>query len=326
MGWKEQPLDLTIDVVTPENIAFEYRLAGPFRRLPALLFDIFICRATQFAIAMFIGMTVSFASFGLAFFLILISIFIIDWFYGILFETFMNGQTLGKYIFGLRVLTVRGEPINGMQAALRNLLRSADLLFGFFGTVGIVAMSMNRRYQRLGDLVAGTIVVVEERRWLTGVAKLDDPRAIQLAAYLPPNFVVSRTMARALATYVERRRFFTPPRRREVARHLAEPLLERFGLPQDTSYDLLALCSVLPHVHRRPQPGRAPARRGPGRVRRRQPVRRVLRRPADGPDNILACPPPRPRRCRRSRWSARASEGEDSRPTSRDVPRPGLPL
>jgi hypothetical protein len=123
------------------------------------------------------------------------------------------------------------------------LLRSADVLFGFFATVGILAMTMNRRYQRLGDLVAGTIVVVEERRWLTGVAKLDDPRAIQLAAYLPPNFVVSRTLAKALATYVERRRFFTPPRRREVARHLAEPLLERFGLPTDTSYDLL-LCAL----------------------------------------------------------------------------------
>jgi uncharacterized RDD family membrane protein YckC len=243
MAWKDQPLDSTIDVVTPENIAFEYRLAGPFRRLPALMFDIFVCRAAQFAIAILLSMTITFASPGLAIFLILISVFIIDWFYGILFETFLNGQTLGKYVFGLRVLTVRGEPINGMQAALRNLLRSADLLFGVFATPGLVAMSMNRRYQRLGDLVAGTIVVVEERRWLTGVAKLDDPRAIQLAAYLPPNFVVSRTMARALATYVERRRFFTPPRRREVARHLAEPLLERFGLPTDTSYDLL-LCAL----------------------------------------------------------------------------------
>lgn len=243
MAGKEQPLDSTIEVVTPENIAFEYRLAGPFRRLPALLFDIFVCRITQFIIAIFLSLTVSFASPGLAIFLILISIFIIDWFYGILFETFLNGQTLGKWVFGLRVLSVRGEPINGMQAALRNLLRSADLLFGVFGTIGITAMAMNRRYQRLGDLVAGTIVVVEERRWLTGVAKLDDPRAIQLAAYLPPNFVVSRSMARALATYVERRRFFTPPRRREVARHLAEPLLERFGLPNDTSYDLL-LCAL----------------------------------------------------------------------------------
>src|SRR5256885_8212569 len=104
-------------------------------------------------------------------------------------------------------------------------------------------MSLNRKYQRLGDLVAGTIVVIEERQWLTGVAKLEDPRAIQLAAYLPPNFVVSRALAKVLATYVERRRFFTPPRRREVARHLAIPLLDRFGLPPDTSYDLL-LCAL----------------------------------------------------------------------------------
>ncbi|HEX5103436.1 MAG TPA: RDD family protein [Pirellulaceae bacterium] len=243
MAWKDQPLDSTIDVVTPENIAFEYRLAGPFRRLPALLFDIFVCRAAQMALFCGIGMSVGMVSQGLAVFLIFLSIFIIDWFYGILFETFLNGQTLGKWVFGLRVLTDRGEPINGMQATLRNLLRSADLLMGIFGTIGITAMAMNRRYQRLGDLVAGTIVVVEERRWLTGVAKLDDPRAIQLAAYLPPNFVVSRSLSKALSTYVERRRFFTPPRRREVARHLAEPLLERFGLPPDTSYDLL-LCSL----------------------------------------------------------------------------------
>src|SRR5437868_3627765 len=127
-----------------------------------------------------------------------------------------------------------------MQAVLRNFIRTADLLLG---VVGLSVMTMSRKYQRLGDLVAGTIVVVEERQWLTGVAKLDDPRAIQLAAYLPPNFVVTRSMAKALATYVERRRFFTPPRRREVARHLAQPLLERFGLPADTSYDLL-LCAL----------------------------------------------------------------------------------
>ena len=39
MGFRDKPLDATIHVVTPENIAFEYRLAGPFRRLPALLLD-----------------------------------------------------------------------------------------------------------------------------------------------------------------------------------------------------------------------------------------------------------------------------------------------
>jgi hypothetical protein len=152
----------------------------------------------------------------------------------------MNGQTPGKYMVGLRVLSDTGEPINGMQATLRNLLRAADL---FLPLAGLVVMSLNKKFQRLGDIVAGTIVVIEDRQWLTGVAQLEDPRAIQLAAYLPPNFVVTRSLARTLATYVERRRFFTPPRRREVARHLAIPLLNRFGLPPDTSYDLV-LCAL----------------------------------------------------------------------------------
>jgi len=66
---------------------------------------------------------------------------------------------------------------------------------------------------------------------------------VQLASYLPPDFEVTKSLSKALSTYVERRRFFSPPRRREVARHLAEPLLKRFGLPADTSYDLL-LCAL----------------------------------------------------------------------------------
>lgn len=240
MGWKDQPLDATIRVVTPENIAFEYRLAGPFRRLPALILDYFIRGTVLVFLSILLMLSIGLFSPGLAIFILLISWLIIEWFYGAIFETFMNGQTPGKYVMGLRVLSASGRPIDGMQATLRNILRTADL---FLGWVGLAVMMANRKYQRLGDLVADTIVVVEERQWLTGVAKLDDPRAIQLAAYLPPNFVVPRTMAKALATYVERRRFFTPPRRREVARHLAEPLLDRFELPADTSYDLL-LCAL----------------------------------------------------------------------------------
>ena len=240
MASRQQPLDSIIQVVTPENIAFEYRLAGPFRRLPALLLDYTIMVVAQIVLSIGFVMIFGWVSMGLAAGLEAISWFIISWFYAGMFETFCNGQTPGKMVCSLRVLTDRGQPIDGLQAVLRNILSAADLLLG---VVGLSVMTMNRRYQRLGDLVCGTIVVVEDRQWLTGVAKLDDPRAIQLAAYLPTNFVVSRPMAKALATYVERRRFFSLPRRREVAKHLAEPLLERFGLPGDTSYDLL-LCAL----------------------------------------------------------------------------------
>jgi hypothetical protein len=64
-----------------------------------------------------------------------------------------------------------------------------------------------------------------------------------LAAEIPARFTVSQTMARALATYVDRRQLFSAPRRREISRHLGEPLVQKFGLPSDTSYDLL-LCAL----------------------------------------------------------------------------------
>jgi uncharacterized RDD family membrane protein YckC len=237
---KQEKLDSTIRVVTPENIGFEYRLAGPFRRLPAFLIDFAIVTAINVAIFVVMSLTVTWVSWGLAVFAGLVMAFFVFWFFGGFCETMLNGQTPGKWLLGLRTLTYEGQPISALQAIFRNLMRAADLLMPL---LGLVVMMFNRRFQRLGDLVAGTIVVVEERHWLTGVAKLDDPRAIQLAAFLPPNFVVSRSLAKALATYVERRKFFSPPRRKEVAKHLAEPLLAKFGLPADTSYDLL-LCSL----------------------------------------------------------------------------------
>lgn len=242
MAQRRAQIDSIIRVVTPENIAFEYRLAGPFRRLPALIIDWVICAASFFVFTIIVALTIGLVSGGLAVAIFVVASFAIQWFYGGLFETFMNGQTPGKRLTGIRVLTTEGQPINGMQAIMRNLFRGADLFPGL-PCLGLIVMTLNSRSQRLGDLVSGTIVVVEQNSWLTGVARLEDPRAIQLAGYLPPNFVVSRPLARALATYVERRRFFSPLRRREVAKHLGEPLLVQFGLPTDTSYDLL-LCAL----------------------------------------------------------------------------------
>jgi len=252
-------IDSTVEVVTPENIAFHYQVAGPFRRLPAFLLDVLI-RASVFALCAiviaFMGSMIFLP--GMSFAIIAILWFLSDWFYGGICETLMNGQTFGKRTMGIRVLTVDGQPINGVQAVMRNILRSVDMMpllsievLGISAAaysvptfiLALVTMTMNRRFQRLGDIVAGTIVVVEERQWLTGVAKLEDRRAAQLANYIPRDFVVTRSMARSLAGYVDRRRFFSIARQREVARHIAEPLIERFGFPADTSYDLL-LCAL----------------------------------------------------------------------------------
>ena len=299
----DEQLDTTVDVVTPENIAFKYNVAGPFRRLCAFFADSAIIVGFLVVLAILFmliawGFSLLFtrllgaspeAERGIAVVsAVLQATFFVVWFcsywsFGALFETFWNGQTPGKWMMGIRVLSSDGQPINGLQAVLRNVLRAADSfpllspaifagtfigngLEGMMGDegpwgegagieslshytviptfmVGLTFMMLNRRFLRVGDLVCGTMVVLEERSWLVGVARVEDPRTPDLAALLPPGFQVSRGLARAVATYVERRRFFSVPRRREIARHLGEPLLAELGMPLDTSHDLL-LCAI----------------------------------------------------------------------------------
>jgi len=260
MSSQHSQIDSQVEVVTPENIAFHYTVAGPFRRLPAFVLDLLIRLALVtgiFVVVMCLGVFTP-ATAGMAFAGFMIMLFLLEWFYGGILETLMNGQTPGKWVMGIRVLTIDGQPINGIQAVMRNIFRSLDMSpllsvevlgipqaaypFPTF-TLALVTMALNRRYQRLGDIVAGTMVVIEERHWLTGVTKLEDPRVAQLAGYIPADFPVSRTLAQTLAAYVDRRLVFSAARRREVARHLAEPLLARFGFPADTSYDLF-LCAL----------------------------------------------------------------------------------
>jgi uncharacterized RDD family membrane protein YckC len=236
----EAPLDARIEVVTPENIAVHYRVAGPLRRVLALLIDLALLCCVYVAVSVLAGIAGVFSSPGFAMGAMLVAYFLLYWFAFGAQEAYFNGRTLGKYILGLRVITIDGQPINGLQAIMRSFLRLPSFMLPI---VDLITMTLNDKFQRLGDIVCGTVVVVEDRSWLFGVAKLEDPRAVQLAAYIPANFEITKSFAKALSTYVERRKFFTPPRRREVARHLAEPLLHRFDLPSDTSYDLL-LCAL----------------------------------------------------------------------------------
>jgi uncharacterized RDD family membrane protein YckC len=241
-------LDSRIEIATPENIAFHYVLAGPFRRLPALAIDIAL-RVGLIVLLFYAGSVFSLVGAGgVGISLLLVAWFALSWFYGGFFETVWNGQTPGKRLLGLRVLTLDGRPINAMQAVLRNVLRDVDAM-PLFGTgiplymVGLAVMAANNRYQRLGDWACGTIVVIEKRRELTGLADVRDPQANALAQSLPASYVPSRSLAQALALYVARRARFTPARRAAIAQTLGPALADRLGLPADVEADTL-LCAL----------------------------------------------------------------------------------
>ena len=119
------PIDGTISIVTPENITFRYSVAGPFQRATAFLLD-FLIRIGIIIVLLIATVMLESVVGEVSVGFFLLSNFILNWFYGAVFETYMNGQTPGKRIMGIRAVTVDGKPINAMQAVMRNLIRTAD--------------------------------------------------------------------------------------------------------------------------------------------------------------------------------------------------------
>lgn len=257
----QNSIDLTAVITTPENIQFEYRIAGPFRRLPAFFLDFVlrsICVSAIFILMVLVGATAA-LPIGMIFFVIFLVSFAFDWFFGLFFEAYWNGQTPGKWLTRIRVISVDGRPINAYQATVRNFLRLADFApmvsFEVFDPdappvyaiptflVSLLCMTISPRFQRLGDLAAGTMVVVNQRSWVPANIKLEDTRVASLSELIPPNFRMTSTLAKAIALYAERRSRLSVGRRTELASHLAKPLLKQFGLLHDTSPDLL-LCAL----------------------------------------------------------------------------------
>lgn len=241
MNHARDALDTTICIVTPENVEFSYRLAGPFRRLVAYVVDLLIMGILIVGALMIVSQFVPGHS-GLGVFFLLF--FFVTWGYGCLLETFWNGQTLGKKTVGIRVVSTEGLPIRGWQAVLRNIVRAADLWPYLWPAA--LSMLWTKRFQRLGDLAADTMVVVDEPERLRQIPRLKgiDP---ELAAAIPASFEARAETADALANYIGRRDLFPPARREEMARHLADPLVARFHLPASTDPDML-LCALYQRV------------------------------------------------------------------------------
>lgn len=231
----QPPLDTTVLVVTPENVTFDFQLAGPFPRVLALLLDIFLIAVFVIALLISLGtLGTGFEGLGL------IIIFFTWWGYGMVLETMNNGQTVGKSALGLRVVSGTGLSITPAQAILRNILRAADLIPPFFP--GVFAMLGNSRFQRLGDLAANTMVIVEKSNLrpkppLTGV----DTSAIE--DLIPKKFSPSISLMDTLAAYIGRRKVLSPGRRKELAGTLANHYRTVWSLPKSVDPDLL-LCAM----------------------------------------------------------------------------------
>jgi uncharacterized RDD family membrane protein YckC len=200
-------LDTTYLVETPEGIDLQAELAGPVPRVLAYAIDICIRMAvlTVLSVALF-----SAGNAGIG--LVLLLSFLLEWFYPVFFEVYYKGQTLGKKTMGLVVVNDDLTPVQWGSSLTRNLLRAADFMpFAFLG--GLLCMVMNQRFQRLGDIAAGTLVIYQHKQ--KSRAGLPDCQAY------PPPVQLALEDQLALIGFAERSAYLSTSRQQELADILA---------------------------------------------------------------------------------------------------------
>jgi uncharacterized RDD family membrane protein YckC len=232
-------MDLTdqLQIDTPEQIALELPLAGIGSRFLALAIDTVIQFLIYFFGIIVFGLVTLGAfvfewapkSIGMAFYVILI--FCVYWGYFALFEIFLKGQTPGKKYAGIRVIKDTGRPINAFEAVTRNLMRAVDSLPGFYG-VGLATMMLNKQSRRLGDLVAGTIVVHEKLTkevkpsWTAATGTEQTGMPIELTQVTTDDLIL-------IETYLQRRWDLEAIVRNNTAIQIANRIETKTGLKPD---------------------------------------------------------------------------------------------
>jgi uncharacterized RDD family membrane protein YckC len=161
--------DETLIIETPERVPLHFALASLGNRFIACAID------HGLQIATLIGMVILFILISdvsdvgnrltnapkWVIAMLIILVFILMSGYFVFFEWIWNGQTPGKRWLKLRVIREDGRPISFFEAMVRNLLRNFDIMPSPFYSIGLISVFATERDQRVGDLVAGTVVVRE---------------------------------------------------------------------------------------------------------------------------------------------------------------------
>jgi uncharacterized RDD family membrane protein YckC len=223
---------------TAEGVTFSYQLASPLLRGLAMALDLAIVTAASSMVNGLLA-ALSLISRDLFGFASILGGFLLSFGYWIYFELKWKGSTPGKKILSLRVIDVEGRRLGLHQVVLRNLLRVVDQLPILY-LVGGTTATLNRQWRRVGDLVAGTVVVREpEIGTLRLQAKTGDEGHGHNSLLEQPHLAKRLRQALAPADYrlarsaLARRSELAPAARLEVFSSLAERIRHLGQIPPE---------------------------------------------------------------------------------------------
>jgi uncharacterized RDD family membrane protein YckC len=164
-----------LELATPERVSMSLPVAGIGYRSLAYLVDLtllltfwvlcyFVYALTGPDVLKLVGDMSSVARVASV-----LGLFFFQWMYWTASEVLWRGQTPGKRLLRIRVVRTDGSPVGVFESAVRNLMRVIDFLPVFYG-VGVIAMLVDSKHRRLGDLAAGTVALREEKIDLSSYA------------------------------------------------------------------------------------------------------------------------------------------------------------
>jgi len=220
--------DERLTIETPEQIALELPIAGIGSRFLAVAVDTVLQAALSLAAVLAMS-GASRAGFGfiraVAPAFVILFTFCVYWGYFALFEILWSGRTPGKRAAGIRVIKDSGRSVNAYEAIGRNVVRAIDFLPLLYA-VGVVVMMCNRQSRRIGDYVAGTVVVQDRPGTIAQSAA-----AIGVGAMLNPAVAkVTAEELQLIETYLERRLELDPLVSDDVAERIARRIADRIGV------------------------------------------------------------------------------------------------
>ncbi len=212
-----QPLDTLQRMELAEGVEVELHPAGPMVRAMAKVLDVLWIALIYVILSLLMGLLAAVIGVEAGRGVTLLLIFVTDWGYHIYFEAGKRAATPGKRVMGLRVVSESGGPASLGAVVLRNVARTADMMpFGYL--TGLLVCLFTRRFQRLGDLVARTLVVyARPGGWHSSQA----PPPLPGLTPHPPPVTLTREERAAVVRFHERAALWSPARREELAGHAA---------------------------------------------------------------------------------------------------------
>lgn len=240
-------LDDELVIETPERVELHYVLANVGNRFLAAAIDHLIQASAIFVVVVIAGAFSDwhlFNSMGVwAAAITVLAIFAIYWGYFVAFETLWSGQTPGKRIMRLRVVREDGRPVRFFEVFVRNLLRVAiDFQPLPSYAIGVVSIIFSARSKRVGDFVAGTVVVKEratEAPLIEEIIKISEIEQRRLSGEATAAFTVDTRQLteqelRAVQTFLKRRFELTEVNRIALAMRIAQPISSKLGIESGT--------------------------------------------------------------------------------------------